>query len=630
METKLSESILLSNKDECTVLVDDHLPNLLADWRYRIRQLAQTDINKCRQWAERVDETLSSANRLLFLEVTQPDLSPFRHIPQDFHFSILLAIAAIGEALTSSRRMFPYLLSSVPRQGLSWSFITGVADLHEKGMIQSGWCPSVTRVVGSSGICALGYASTKSPFVRDGSDGHAKCSTAACVVDNIDSSTYRNRHVVPSCECPFIKPPLEAVLQALQLGEIPVVQYSSMKNELSVLRASEISYVAISHVWADGLGSTTEGGLPTCQIQGLSKKVKQIPSSDTGAFWMDSLCVPEKRELRKRAIGLMAKTYRDASATLVLDSGIRHCSVSAPLEEKLLSILSCGWMRRLWTLQEALLARCLMFAFADGLKNIDDLIPVGEDLTDCLLTDLCNEIFRLTKYQRSLRMDSGEFGIGDIVRSLEWRTTSRAEDETLAIAGLANVDARELINLPPPERMRAFLLRVEKFPRNVIFMIMPKLKVPGFFWAPQTLMQKGASFIAISGKYDAICTPNGLLAEYTAVFFGPKSVRNTVQWFLFDTSKNCYYKAWVPIPDNPGSEFLCNALLMMKLPRPLELVVCAAVLVTGADTEDQGNRMVCVYKQRLVLEEVPQFLIREENREDMVTAKSGRMLTRVM
>ena len=69
---------------------------------------------------------------------------------------------------------------------------------------------------------------------------------------------------------------------------------------------------------------------------------------------------------------------------------------------------------------------------------------------------------------------------------------------------------------------------------------------------------------------------------------------------------------------------------MMKLPRPLELVVCAAVLVTGADTEDQGNRMVCVYKQRLVLEEVPQFLIREENREDMVTAKSGRMLTRVM
>ena len=628
METKLSESILLSNKDGYTVLVDDHLPNLLADWRYRIRQLARTDINKCRQWAERAEETLSFANRLLFLEVTQPGLSRFRqdHIPQDSHFSILLAIAAIGEALTSSKRMFPYM----PRQSLSWSFIDGVANLHQKDMIRSGWCPFVTRVVGSSGICALGYASTKSPFVRDGSDGHAKCSTAACVIDNIDTSTYRSRHVVPSCECPFIKPPLEAVLQALQLGEIPVVRYSSMKNELSVLRASEISYVAISHVWADGLGSTTEGGLPTCQIRDLSKKVKQIPSSDTGAFWMDSLCVPEKRELRKRAIGLMAKTYRDASATLVLDSGIRHCSVSAPLEEKLLFILSCGWMHRLWTLQEGLLARCLVFAFADGLKNIDDLIPVGEDITDCLLTDLSSEIFRLTKYQRSLRMDSGEFGIGDIVRSLVWRTTSRAEDETLAIAGLMNVDARELINLPPHERMRTFLLRVEKFPPSIILMSMPKLKVPGFFWAPQALMQKGGSFMAISGKYDAICTPNGLLAEYAAVYFRPKSVRNDVQWFLFDASKNCYYKARVPIPDNPGSEYSCNALLMMKLPRPLELVVCAAVLIAGADAKEQGNRMVCEYKQRLFLEEVPQFKIREENPEDVVTAKSGRMLTRVV
>ena len=629
METKLSESILLSDKNGCTVLVDDHLPNLLADWRYRIRQLAQTDINKCRQWAERVEETLSSANRLLFLEVTQPGLSRFRldHIPQDSHFSILLAIAAIGEALTSSRRMFLYLLRDVPRQSLSWTFIDGVADLHQKEMIQSGWCPFVTRVVGSSGICALGYASTKSPFVRDGSDGHEKCSTAACVIDNIDTSAYRNRHVVPSCECTFIKPPLEAVLQALQLGEIPVVQYGSMKNELLVLRASETSYVAISHVWADGLGSTTEGGLPTCQIQDLSKKVKQIPSCDTGAFWMDSLCVPEKRELRKRAIGLMAKTYRDASATLVLDSGIRHCSVSAPLEEKLLSILSCGWMHRLWTLQEGLLARCLVFAFADGLKNIDDLIPVGEDITDCLLTDLSSEIFRLTKYQRSLRMDSGEFGIGDIVHSLEWRTTSRAEDETLAIAGLANVDARELINLPPHERMRAFLLQVEKFPPGVIFMFVPKLKVPGFFWAPQTLMQVRGS--PISGKYDAICTPNGLLAEYAAVYFRPKSVRNDVQWFLFDASKNCYYKARVPIPDNPGSEYSCNALLMMKLPRPLELVVCAAVLVTGVDAEQQGGRMICEYKQRLVLEEIPQFQIRERP-EDVVMVKSGRMLTRVM
>ncbi len=439
---------------------------------------------------------------------------------------------------------------------------------------------------------------------------------------------------MPSCECPFIKPPLELVLQILQSGEIPVVQYDPTRNEFTVLRASEVSYVAISHVWADGLGSTTEKGLPKCQIQGLSKKVKQVASNDTGAFWMDSLCVPEMQEMRKRAIGLMAKTYRNANATLVLDSGIRHCSVSAPLEEKLLSVLSCGWMQRLWTLQEGLLARRLMFAFADGLTDIGDLIPVGEDLLDCLLTNLASEIFRLTKYQNSVRTDSTAFGIGDLARSLVWRTTSKAEDETLAIAGLANVDARELANLPPHERMRTFLLQVEKLPPNIIFMSAPKLNVPGFSWAPQTLMQKGGSQMAVFGKYEAICTPNGLLAEYAVVYFAPeKSVRSDVQWFLFDASKDCYYKATNPRNtegEEDESTYSCNALLMIKLPRPMELVVCAAVLITGADAEERGDRMVCGYRRRLFLELIPQFRFQQEKPEDVVTAKSGKMLTRVI
>ena len=42
--------------------------------------------------------------------------------------------------------------------------------------------------------------------------------------------------------------------------------------------------------------------------------------------------------------------------------------------------------------------------------------------------------------------------------------------------------------------MSGFLLWVEKLPPNVIFMSGPKLKVLGFFWAPQALMQKGGSF----------------------------------------------------------------------------------------------------------------------------------------
>jgi hypothetical protein len=191
-----------------------------------------------------------------------------------------------------------------------------------------------------------------------------------------------------------------------------------------------------------------------------------------------------------------------------------------------------------------------------------------------------------------------------------------------------------LANLPPDERMRTFLLRVEKLPPNIIFMSVPKLKEPGFSWAPQTLMQKGGSMMAVSDKYEAICTPNGLLAEYAVVYFTPeKSIRSDVQWFLFDTSKDCYYKARVANPDNSEGEertYSCNTLLMVKLPRPMELVVCAAVLVTGADTEERGDRMVCRYKRRLFLELIPQFRLQQEKPEDVVMAKSGKMLTRVI
>ncbi len=97
----------------------------------------------------------------------------------------------------------------------------------------------------------------------------------------------------------------------------------------------------------------------------------------------------------------MAETYRNADAVLVIDSGIRSCSLSAPLEERLLHIISSGWMQRLWTLQEGLLARKLIFEFADGFATLDELIPTQEeDLLDALLTQLAAEIFRLTKYQR--------------------------------------------------------------------------------------------------------------------------------------------------------------------------------------------------------------------------------------
>lgn len=139
-------------------------------------------------------------------------------------------------------------------------------------------------------------------------------------------------------------------------------------------------------MWADGLRSTTEEGLPACEIKRLAAMTSQLVPE--GAFWIDTLCIPAIQDVRNRAIGLMAQTYRDAAAVLVIDSGIRATSSSAAREEKLLHVLASGWMQRLWTLQEGLLALKLIFEFLDGLVAVEELLPVREDNFNTVLVYL--------------------------------------------------------------------------------------------------------------------------------------------------------------------------------------------------------------------------------------------------
>jgi hypothetical protein len=187
--------------------------------------------------------------------------------------------------------------------------------------------------------------------------------------------------------------------------------------------------------------------------------------------------------MRKWAIGLMAKTYNEAEVVLVIDSGIRATSVS-PREEKLLDLLSSGWMQQLWTLQEGILAQKLVFEFSDGLVALEELLPMGEEMFNPVLVDLAAQLFRLKKHQ----FRPGSFDINDAARALRLQTTSRESNETLAISGLLNHNAFELANLPPDQHMQTFLLRIQNLHRGIIFLSGVKLNKEGFRWAPRTLM----------------------------------------------------------------------------------------------------------------------------------------------
>ncbi|KAI0694834.1 hypothetical protein C8Q76DRAFT_698353 [Earliella scabrosa] len=99
------------------------------------------------------------------------------------------------------------------------------------------------------------------------------------------------------------------------------------------------THITISHIWADGLGGTTEARLPAYQLVRIASSARELVSD--GAFWVE--------DLRKAAIRLMAGTYLRADEVFFY-AGIRQrCTAAARLKDTALWIATSCWMQRVWT-----------------------------------------------------------------------------------------------------------------------------------------------------------------------------------------------------------------------------------------------------------------------------------------
>src|SRR5689334_9151766 len=68
----------------------------------------------------------------------------------------------------------------------------------------------------------------------------------------------------------------------------------------------------------------------------------------------------------------MADTYSYAEAVIVIDLELlQHRSMSTSAVENLFRILCSAWMRRVWTLHEAVLIRAILVVFKDGVFDVD-------------------------------------------------------------------------------------------------------------------------------------------------------------------------------------------------------------------------------------------------------------------
>lgn len=247
-------------------------------------------------------------------------------------------------------------------------------------------------------------------------------------------------------------------------------------------------------MWADGLGSSSEQGLPRCQAMRLLDLAQRATQSTSPNFWIDSLCIPKSQPARNNAIIVMRSTYANASQVIVLDNGNRKQSRSSPSEVLFCVIYTSGWMQRLWTYQEALLARQLTFEFSDGLYTlqIDSLL---DQRGPTLPRSVC-VVWRglVSQSLRLLGRNSEGRNIASVSRDSTWRSTSKQTDEMLAVAGILGINVERLLSAAGRMDLKAEISDIKKVELKIV--VQEKRMVAAF----QALERLPLDIIFLSGR----------------------------------------------------------------------------------------------------------------------------------
>jgi hypothetical protein len=361
------------------------------------------------------------------------------------------------------------------------------------------------------------------------------CTAHMCSFLQLQDETYQTKHAegCTGSGCYDMVADPNEILRILKNGSIPLILSldSEDQNEtLTILESGpDVEYVAIPHVWSDGMGNVQRSALPRCQILRLSRFIRNLPgkASDLLAFWVDTIgCPPDEagqNEAQELAISMMRQTYENAKAVLVLDSWLLTQRIDGmPDHEILMKIICCTWNSRLWTLQEGALARTLLFQFADGSYDIDEgiirLHNIDEPTLRCSLkapiSARAHEIRGFAKARTDLvrKLDA-------LRGALSFRSTSVVTGEPLCLATLLNLDILEIIRIPKDDRIVKFWSLLDEVPTSLVFHNHPRLKVDGYRWAPQTFL-RGPKSRGIDNTSDwlgdsptAKPTKNGLLFQ---------------------------------------------------------------------------------------------------------------------
>lgn len=377
----------------------------------------------------------------------------------------------------------------------------------------SGWCPSQIEIMmrTSTSLQSLHFFASMQNSLSAGC--HGSCNSRMCVAYQTDFKHYETQHVVKDCRCKNLYVDVSSMNAVLTNGGFPLLRIREKKtlDELTVEIVAfqpDTCYLALSHVWADGLGNAKANALPRCQLLHLSKLVQSMSPKSTPKdaqtellFWCDTLCCPVvPGEAKNKVLAQMKSIYERATCVLVLDASIRlHESEGMDPEEACTRILVSGWMRRLWTLQEGALPdkRRVWFQFRDQAVNFDSLWKQNYETfnKDVGRKGLAGDVnWRMRTFRAFFDRDSNTTG-GDLAAveaAFRHRSVSVSSDEPLLIGTLLGLDVARILNGSDETRVHRMwsLMSVADcgVPKDILFRLGPRLREEGYRWAPSSML----------------------------------------------------------------------------------------------------------------------------------------------
>jgi hypothetical protein len=469
---------------------------------------------------------------------------------------ILFSIAILAESIEQVLLDLFRDLQKLPSTGGPWRTpqnpTIGHFILDE--MLEKGWCKFDVHRIGltTKGAATLYFLGNLQP-TRPGRD-HSKCTEDLCVWMTA-SGSYKSRHATPDCQCDARFSGIEGVRKVLEESdEVPLIQESHTGGDLEspefqiipAIESKAGDFVAVSHVWAEGLGNPIANALPNCSIKWISDMVSSIVKESEDLripFWIDTLCVPiEPQNLWLRAMNRLRKPYTDAAIVLVLDSYLytQESSNLSPLEIWA-RVLCCSWSRRLWTFQEGRLAKTLLYQFKDCAMTMEEVwLRLGYSLAASSMHTELKVAYRGSNVIRNLGKIVPDYpwkvpdapnnfrptpDVRDMRESLQARSVSVIDDEALCLFCNMGFDMELVTDLAPEERMPKFWSQVMKIPVGLIFSTArKKLTRPGLRWAPASFMGDIDTphwYLeqAMKPRVDGLPTPQGLKIQVPAFLF---------------------------------------------------------------------------------------------------------------